>query len=192
VAIGLALLFHREALRQLRRPRFWVFGLFLVASGALLLGEKENQAVFTISVEGLETGAQMALRATTVLLAVSGFAGAVGVSEMAALLERIGLQGLGFALGVAVNMLPTIQETNLNAFNALRLRGGFRRQRPSALRRLILTIIVNSLRHGDQIAAAAQARAFSPDRSRPFPLRWSPTDLVIVGTLAALAVVLAR
>lgn len=192
MAVGLALLFYPAALRQLRRPRFWIFALFLVASGALLLGEGETQApVFTFSAGGLETGAQMALRAVTVLLTVSGCVGAVGVSEMAALLERAGLQGLGFALGVAANMLPVIQETTHNAFSALRLRGGLRRRRLSALRLLLLTIIVNSLRYGDQVVVAAEARAFSPEWIGPLPLRWSPADLVVVGTLAALVVVLA-
>jgi len=63
VAVGLALLFYPAALRQSRRPRFWIFALFLVASGALLLGDGETQAlVFTFSTEGLEMGAQMALQ----------------------------------------------------------------------------------------------------------------------------------
>ncbi len=195
VAVSLALLFYPAALTQLRRPRFWIFALFLVASSALQLSteDRDIQALaLTFSAEGLETGVQMVLRATTVLLSISGYVAAVGVSEMAALLERVGLRGLGFALGVAVSMLPVIQETTRNAFGALRLRGGLRRKRVSALRLLLLTIIVNSLRYGDQVVAAAEARAFSAERTHPVPLRWSPTDLAVVGTLTALAVALAR
>jgi len=195
VAVGLALLFYPAALTQLRRPRFWIFALFLVASSALRLNRDDGtvqELVIAFSVEGLETGVQMILRATTVLLSISGYLSAVGVSEMAALLERVGLRGLGFSLGVAVSMLPVIQETTRNAFGALRLRGGLRRRRLSALRLLLLTVVVNSLRYGDQVVAAAEARAFSPERSHPAPLRWSPTDLAVVGTLTALAVALAR
>jgi len=195
VAVSLALLCYPTVLQQLRRPRFWIFNLFLVFSSALLLskGERETQAlVFTFSVKGIETGVQMALRVTTMLLSISGCVGALGATEMAVLLERVGLRGLGFALGVAVSMLPVIQETTRNAFSALRLRGGLRRRRLSALRLLLLTIIANSLRYGDQVVTAAEGRAFSPERNNSPPLRWSSTDLVVVGTLITLAVALAR
>jgi energy-coupling factor transporter transmembrane protein EcfT len=128
----------------------------------------------------------MALRATAIIVAVSGFAESVSISELAMLLERAGLKGLGFALGVAVNVLPLLQETATTAFQALRLRGGFRRARLRAMRLLLVTIIVNSLRHADNIICAAEARAFSPERPVIRRIKFQRGDVVLVGFLSAL------
>ena len=100
----------------------------------------------------------------TIVVAVTGFAASVSVGELSRLLEHAGFKGLGFALGVAMNMLPIIKETMTTVYQALRLRGGFQRRRLYAVRLMLVTIVVHSLRHADNIVNAAEARAFSPDR----------------------------
>ena len=86
-------------------------------------------------------------------------------------------------------MLPTIQDTVTNAYQALRLRGGFRRQRRQALRLLLVTVVVNSLRHADDVVSAAEARAFSLDRMRPRPVGWSRADLALAAGLVVVGLV---
>jgi energy-coupling factor transporter transmembrane protein EcfT len=132
----------------------------------------------------------MALRATIILVTVTGFAATVPVGDLAGLMERAGLKGLGFALGVAVNMLPTVQETVTNAYQALRLRGGFRRQRLQAVRFLLVTVVVNSLRHADDIVNAAEARAFAADRVWLRPIVWRRGDVAVAGILVAASALL--
>lgn len=110
----------------------------------------------------LALGFQTALRAVTVMAAAHIFASSVSVAELTALFEGIGLRGLGFALGVAFNLLPTVQETARNAYHAMRLRGASRRPGLRPLRLWLVTVIVGTLRHGEEIVAAAEARAFDP------------------------------
>ena len=165
-----------------------------MAPAALLAGPADwTVAGLAISWQGLEAGAQMALRAAAIVVAVSGFSASVSVSALSGLMERAGLKGLGFALGVAVNMLPTIQESVTNSYQALRLRGGFRRQRWQALRLLLVTVVVNALRHADDVVSAAEARAFSIDHMQPRPVTWSRADVAVAAVLlvAGLAVLLA-
>jgi energy-coupling factor transporter transmembrane protein EcfT len=184
VTLCLGMAFHRAGLRPLLSGRVWLFLAFLVAPAALLAGPADwNIAGLPISRQGFEAGAQMGLRALAIVVAVSGFSASVSVSALSGLMERAGLKGFGFALGVAVNMLPTIQETVTNAFQALRMRGGFRRQRWQALRLLLVTVVVNSLRHAEDVVSAAEARAFSIDRMRPRPAGWRRADVALAGGL---------
>jgi len=128
----------------------------------------------------------MALRAVSIALAVGGFAYAVSVDEIARLFEMAGLRGLGFAVGVAFNMLPTLGEIARNAYEAMRLRGGFQRPRVQALRMLLVTIVVNALRRGDEVVEAAEARAFRPDGLRRESLPINRTDLALIIVFTAL------
>jgi energy-coupling factor transporter transmembrane protein EcfT len=190
LTLVLAVIFYPSGLRSLPARRLGLFlGLLLVPAALFGPGDWTLGRV-TLSLQGLVTGTQMALRAVTILVAVTGFATSVSISELSGLLERAGLKGLGFALGVAFNMLPTVQETATNAYHALRLRGGFRRQRWRAIRLLLVTVIVNSLRHAEDIVNAAEARAFSITRARPMPLVWRRSDMAVVGTLLAGALAL--
>jgi len=188
LAVALAVAFYRGGLSPLRRRRLWLLLGFLLVPSALFLGPGDWTVWgVTLSRQGLAAGAQMVLRSIAILVAVAGFAASVSVSELAGLLERAGLQGLGFAMGVAVNMLPTVQETATTASHALRLRGGFRRQRFQAIRLLLITVVVNSLRHADDIVSAAEARAFSTTRVRPRHIVWRQSDVILAGTLLAVA-----
>ena len=191
MTLGLGVAFYRPGLRLLLSARVWLFLALLVGPSALLLAPPDvTVAGLPFSWLGLETGLQMALRAVAIVVAVAGFSANVSVSALAGLLERAGLKGLGFSLGVAVNMLPTIQETVSNAYQALRLRGGFRRQRWQAMRLLLVTVVVNALRHADDIVSAAEARAFSVARARHQPMEWRPLDLALTIFLAMAGLVL--
>ncbi len=186
----LAAIFYPSGLRSLPSRRLGLFlGLLLLPAALFGPGDWILGGV-TLSLQGLVAGTQMALRAITILVAVTGFAASVSISELSGLLERAGLKGLGFALGVAFNMLPIVQETATNAYHALRLRGGLRRQRWRAVRLLLITVVVNSLRHAEDIVNAAEARAFSITRTRPMSLVWRRSDMAVVGTLLAGALAL--
>jgi energy-coupling factor transporter transmembrane protein EcfT len=132
----------------------------------------------------------MALRALTIVVAVAGFTSSVSVSNLAGLMERWGLKGLGFATGVAFNMLPIVRTTATNAYQAIRLRGGFRRRRFRTLGLLLVTVISNSLRQAEDVVAAAEARAYSPHRSRPLSASRNQGDYAVVGTLLAVTFLL--
>ncbi len=175
VTMGWAVIGTRGGLEALGSKRLWLLLAVLLVWSWLVLPTEE----------GLALGLQMLLRAVTIVVAVGALAAAVSIGELANLLEHAGLKGVGFALGVAVNMLPTVQETARNAYHALRLRGGFRRRRLAVLRLLLITVVVNTLRHADDIVSAAEARAFSPETSRPQPLVWRRADAGLLVALTA-------
>ena len=85
-------------------------------------------------------------------------------------------------------MLPTVQEMATTSLHALRLRGGLRRHRLQTLRLLMITIVVNSLRHADDIVCAAEARTFSLDHGHAAKWEWHRGDALFA---VALSVVLA-
>jgi energy-coupling factor transporter transmembrane protein EcfT len=190
IVLLLAAVFFPKGLRVLTDRRFLLFLLFVLIPPALLLEPKALTLGFVeLSQEGLAIGVNMALRATTIAVAVAGFSASVSVGELSRLLEQAGFKGLGFSLGVAMNILPIIRETIGTVYQALRLRGGFRRRRLHALRLLLVTIVVHTLRHADNIVDAAEARAFSPSRitSRPLALRKDiPVYAVLFVAAAAL------
>jgi energy-coupling factor transporter transmembrane protein EcfT len=186
-----AALFCRDALKLFRSWQLWPFIVVTLLLSPLVIGEKNiSLSGVWISQEGFWAGLWMTLRALSIALAASVFASAVSVPQMAQIFERLRLKGLGFALGVATNMLPTIQETMETAYHALRLRGGFRRHRLETFRLLLVAIIAGSLRRGDDIVCAAEARAFDPTRPQGPPLRVAPVDLALMGILSLLGVAL--
>jgi len=182
-----ALLTGSGGLRPLRRPRFWTLILSALALGPLVLGEKDLAwGWLPFSRAGFWMGAWMALRALCLTVAFSVALNALSVSDMARLFETVGLKGLGFALGVALNLLPTLQENATAAYHTLRLRGGFRRRPWQALKLFLITVIANALRHSDDVVNAAAARAFEPTVRRGEPVRFQRADGLLTVTLLSL------
>jgi energy-coupling factor transporter transmembrane protein EcfT len=161
LAFGLA--WSQEGLRPLRRLRFWVFiatalvlGPFLTPASGLALDRP------SLDRSGLSLGLEMAGRALSLTLAFSLGLSALSLSDLVGLFDRLRLRGLGFALGVAVNLLKTLETMARVTFDTIKLRGGLRRPLV-ALRLFLVTLVSNTLRYGDQIVDAAAMRAFDPN-----------------------------
>jgi energy-coupling factor transporter transmembrane protein EcfT len=90
------------------------------------------------------------------------------------------------SLGVALNLLPTLQENATAAYHTLRLRGGFRRRPWQALKLFMITVIANALRHSDDVVSAAAARAFEPTVRRGESVRFQRADGLLVVALLSL------
>jgi energy-coupling factor transport system permease protein len=185
LAAGLALLvnasLHPPAVKRLFRWRWLVFACLLVLPSMLWGNEADLMILgIPISSAGLAAGLQMLLRGLTVILAVDGFSATVDIAEVAGLLERIGVPGLGFSIGVAMNLLPALRRSSQNTWRSLQMRGGFRQQRWRGLQLLLVTIVVNALRRAEEIALAAEARGFSPERSRAMAIKIGSLDRYIV------------
>jgi energy-coupling factor transporter transmembrane protein EcfT len=187
-----AWLVYPHVLRRLMRLRWLVMVCLLSLPPIFLVGEVDR-SVFGISYssEGLLNGIQIALRILVVLVSVQGLTSMVDISSIAGLLERAGLHGLGFSLGVALNLLPALQQSAQNAWRSLWMRGGLRKQRWRALRLLAVTIIANALSRAEEIALAAEVRAFSPERTRSMPVKVGKWDwgILILGVLVILGLV---
>lgn len=190
LALCAAACFYPAAIGRAFRPRWLLLlalmalpSLFVPGPPALQLGD-----AVAISSEGLLTALRTLLRAFVMLVAVDGLAAAVDVAQIAALFERCGLQGLGFAVGVALNLLPILRDTTTVTWQSLRMRGGLRRQPLRGLRYFFVTVISSALRRAADIALAAEARAYTPANSRPTPLQSAPADkpLVALATLLLL------
>ena len=169
---------------MLRRPRFWVFVLTAVAVGPFLIGDPDLAlGPLRLSREGWVTGVEMASRAFALTLAFGVGLGALSLSDVVALFDRAGLRGLGFAVGVAMNLLGTLREMATVTFQTLWLRGGKRRPWLT-LRLFLVTTIANTLRYGDEVVSAAAMRAFDPAQGRFEPLPLRRADLWLAAALA--------
>lgn len=172
---------YPHSFRRILRLRFLLMLALLALPPLFLMAENGGQAAL-----------QIGLRFVVVLTAVDGFTHAVDISQIAGLLERLGLRGLGFSLGVALNLLPGLQQSSLHAWQSLRMRGGLRQKKWRGLRLLVVTIITNALRRAEEIALAAESRAFSPEHCRPAPLQISYLDRILLpaGVLCTLIMAL--
>jgi energy-coupling factor transporter transmembrane protein EcfT len=193
ISFAAAGLLYPSALRRLFHLRWLVVIGLLAAANALWLGERDSLLLgaFAYSSQGLEMGLQMAMRALVVLVSVDGLSSSVDISEVAGLLERTGLKGLGFSLGIAFNLLPALRQSATNAWHSLWMRGGLRRQRWRGLQLLAVTVVANALRRGEEIALAAETRAYSPSKSRPLPVRSGRWDILVVLLCLTLGLVIA-
>ncbi|HSK09484.1 MAG TPA: energy-coupling factor transporter transmembrane component T [Vicinamibacterales bacterium] len=175
---------HRAAFAVLRARYPWVMVALMVLPAALFWeGPRYAIGPVSVSAHGVVLGAQMSARALAILIALAGFAATVPVTAVATLMDRAGLAGMGFALGVAVNMLPTVQASAITTWQAFRQRGGLRRRWLRSLRLILVTIVSESLRRAEDLVAAAHARGFGAGR-RPAPLARGRLDLPVAAVLA--------
>jgi len=177
ICLAVGAVVYPKAIRGALKPR-WLFLMLLLAAPSLFfLGELDSTFMgIRYSSEGMLAGLQIAARFVVVLVAVQGFTSAVDIAALAGLLERFGMRGLGFSTGVALNLLPYMQQSSIHAWQSLRMRGGLRRHRWRSLRLLVMTIVTNALRRAEEVALAAEARAFSPENARPLPVRKGSLD----------------
>jgi len=188
---GIVLLFilltGSQGLFTLSDRRLWIGMLLLLAISAFVLGKADwHWGMLQLSLSGLQTGLCMALRALCLTLAFGGSSSVLSASEMSRLFDSLGLKGLGFALGVALNAITPLGEVVHIAYHSCRLRGGFRRHLWLNTRRLLISALTNAIRYGDDVVLAASARAFDPSRHRVIPPAFHFTDLVILLTLIVL------
>lgn len=187
--LAVAALLYRGALRRLLGLR-WVVMIALLALPTLFLVGDPDRTLFGVaySIEGAAAAAQIALRMLVVLAAIQGLNSTVDIASVAGLLERAGMRGLGFSMGVALNLLPALQQSAQNSWRSLRMRGGLRKRRGRALLLLAVTIATGALSRAEEIGLAAEARAFSPERARSMPVKvgkgdWAVLVLCITCTL---------
>jgi len=185
-----ALLAYPRAFRSLMRWRWLVMIGLLALPPIFLVGEIDRSlAGIPYSSQGLLNAAQVALRILVVLVSVQGLTTSIDISSVAGMLERLGLHGLGFSVGVALNLLPALQHSAQNAWRSLWMRGGLRKHRLRSLRLLAVTVIAGALSRAEEIALAAEARAFLPERARGLPVRVGKWDWVILALSLALILV---
>jgi len=191
ISLAFGIILYPQTVRGCLRVRWLVMMAILALPPLLVLGEIDRSFLgISYSSLGFQAGLQIALRMLVVLVAVQGFTASVDISAIAGLFERLGLHGLGFSLGVALNFLPALQDSAANTWHSLWMRGGLRRQRRRGLQLLLVTVMTNALRRAEDIALAAECRAFSPQRVRAFPLQSGRIDRVIlvVGLLIVLLI----
>lgn len=185
-AAGIALLIngllYPASIKRLFRWRWFLFTLLVMLPNLLWVGEPDLTVLgLQLSTTGFVTGMQMVLRALVVIVAVDGFSTSVDITEVAGMFERVGLSGLGFSMGVAVNMLPALRRSSQCAWRSLSMRGGLRRQWWRGSRLLLVTIVASALRRAEEIALSAEVRAYSPGLSRPQPMTRGDYDPFIIG-----------
>ncbi|OJX47132.1 MAG: hypothetical protein BGO78_16775 [Chloroflexi bacterium 44-23] len=188
VCILVAWRIYPQVFTSLVRLHWLIMIILLSVPPIFLVGDLDRSITgISYSSEGLLSGIQIALRILIVLISVQGLTSSVDISSIAGLLEHAGLHGLGFSLGVAMNLLPTILKSAQNAWRSLWMRGGLRKKRWRALRLLAVTIFVNGLSRAEEIALAAEVRAFSPNTARSMPIKKGKWDWTIL-TLSVLVV----
>ncbi|BAS26243.1 energy-coupling factor transporter transmembrane component T [Limnochorda pilosa] len=180
------------ALRGLRSRWFMAFAIFLVVPLACWGGPRTWAPLpwLALSPSGLKLGLGMLGRSVVLWMSVATVVEGLSLTDWSALLERCGLKGFGFTLGVAFHMLPTVLSSAGDAWHALRMRGGLAAYGWEAPQLLMATVVSGALRHVDDIAAAAQARGYDPEKPRRGTVRVTGTDLGLVAAWAVACVVI--
>ena len=187
LSLAIAALVYPAGLRLLALRRTWVLLAMIVVSSTLVGASPAwHLGPLGLSREGAELGLFMIMRALTIIVALTGLVSSVPVDRLGGVLERVGFRGMGFAVGVAFNLLPLIQRSLVTSWQAMRLRGGLRR--PLAAARLMLVAAVSSsLRCADEVVLAAEARAFSPERTSGPAFTWRRRTVALAAALAVAA-----
>jgi len=189
LCLVLAALVYPAGLRMLTRRRTWIL-LALIVVSATLVGPDPIRTLgpFGLSLQGAVVGFNMVMRALIIIVAVTGLVSTVPIDRIGGVLEHVGLHGLGFAVGVAFNLLPLIERSLVTSWHAMRLRAGLRRPLTAA-RLLLVAAVTSSLRCADEVVLAAEARAFDPNARRASRFTWRLRIAPLALALGAVAVV---
>ena len=164
--------------------------LILVIPPLFFFGEIDHEFLgIGISTTGLQASRQIFLRFLVVMYALEGFTSSVDITSIAGLLERCGLHGLGFSMGVAINLIPTLQKSITRSWQSLKMKGGLRKKRWRGLMLFMLTAVTNVLVNAEDMALAAESRAFNSGKTRPAPIKKSNFDWVLL-PLSVISIVL--
>jgi len=186
-----ATLFYPKSFQRIMRLR-WLMMIAILAIPPIFVVGNIDQSLMGIpySTEGVSASLVIFTRVIVVLISIDGFTNSVDISSIASLFERIGFRGLGFTMGVALNLLPSMERAAINTWQSLWMRGGLRKKRWDGIRYLLVTIITNALNRTEQISLAADGRAFNPNHRRPILLQKGSLDLVVLGGIVLLTIVL--
>jgi energy-coupling factor transporter transmembrane protein EcfT len=181
LCLVLIALIYPFAFNRLFNTRLIFFSLVFVIPPIFFIGEADHIILgLSISNEGALIGLQAGVRLIIVLLAVNGFTSSVNIPSLAGVLEKFGLQGLGFSIGVAINLVPTLRDTAIKTWHSLKMRGGLRKNWLRGMQLYLIVVITNALRHTEEIALAAESRGFSPEKARPMAIKSNKTDWVVL------------
>jgi energy-coupling factor transporter transmembrane protein EcfT len=190
LSLAIAALAYPAGLRLLARRRTWILLAMIVVSSTLVGASPVwHVGPFGLSREGAVLGLSMVMRALTIIVAINGLVSSVPVDRLGSVFERVGFRGMGFAVGVAFNLLPLIQHSLATSWQAMRLRAGLRRPL-TAVRLMLVAAVCSSLRCADEVVLAAEARAFSAERARGPAFAWRRRTIVLAVVLAVVAALL--
>lgn len=169
------ILLSRDSFRDLRQLTKLV-PIIVIAS--TLLWQEQYQPSGTSSaasfplMSGFLVGIEMSVRAVVMVLAISAFVRTVDISELTGLLERLsGSEAFSFVFGLAFNFSQRLERIARDTLNAIKLRGGFRvRNLAVSVRYLLSSTTLKALAKSEDMAYAAEARAFGAGREMPNPL----------------------
>ena len=114
---------------------------------------------------------RIAIRPVVVWISVGVLTSTVYIVSLAILMERTGLRGMSSLMGVAMDLLPALQTSAVNAWRSLRMRGELRKNWMQSLRLPLVTTLANAMILTEEIDLAAEVRAYSPERTRAIPIR---------------------
>lgn len=190
LCIVVLMILYPGAWRSVSNPRRLVLLGLIAIPPLFFLGDVDKIFLgFPYSSVGSIISLHIGLKFIVVMMALEGMTSAVEISALAGILERFGLKGLGFSMGVAVNLLPSLQKSCTQSWLALKIRGGLRKSWWKGLKLFSLTSITCALKRAEEIALAAESRAFSPEKNHPLPITRSPFDWVVF-SLVCLSILL--
>jgi energy-coupling factor transporter transmembrane protein EcfT len=183
-------LFYPSVFKYMFNTRLILFSLLLVLPPIFFVGEMDYSFLgLNFSSVGAMVGLQAGVRLIVVLLAVNGFTSSVNIPSLAGVLEKFGHQGLGFSIGVAINLVPNLKNAAIKSWHSLKMRGGFRKKWFRGLQLYFVVVITNALRQAEEIALAAEARGFSPEKARPMALKYNKNDWVVLPICAIILII---
>lgn len=141
-------------LRVVARRSFLVFAGIIAISAIIAASGSMTPAVRLLVL--------MLSKAATVMWAVTGFAATATLENLACLGSRVGIVGLGFAVGTAANAMSRSMADIRDIWWTIRMR---RNGKPRCRdwQRMAVTVLARTSTRADEMLLAAEARGLDPE-----------------------------
>ncbi len=105
--LGFFLVTDRGVLRSIGNPRFWIVGLLISGVSGLVLGKRHIDVYgLPLSVDGLETGLLIVVRAAIFISFLMALSRRMSADFLVRAFSRLGMPQLGAGFALAVKLLP--------------------------------------------------------------------------------------
>ncbi len=158
-ALIAALWLDRRLIGDLRRPGLWALLALVALAPPLAIGPRDATLLgVPYNAELLAEGGRLVARGVTVVMALLLLGRGVSPAAIQRTFGRIGLGDVGLAVAVALDLLPVTRRAVLRTLLALRLRGGLGWRTPWNLGRLVVAVVVQTIRLSEEVAEALLLR----------------------------------
>lgn len=154
-------LIEKRALYMFLRWKIWLSLLIMFLLTSSLIGKKDTEVLgIWISSYGMKEGFNLGLRAIILIFATKLISKKIRVEELICYFDRFKLVGLGFSIGIGLNIISAITDCVEHTYYSAKQKGCFRRNIVFNFKLMFIRTMLNIVSLAEDVVQAAKFKGY--------------------------------